>query len=227
MAFAKGRSSVVVELDILRDTLENMINSIEEKFQNKLDLFKARIFDLEHNQYLPFEEKDCQIQPFYNEIEEYTCQLYRSRNKLVICIYSICEATLANICANYRIELKHEKKKDERKKDYYLTDYLFSIDKDYKKMFADAYIVSFPLRELRNHLTHSASAKDISKYITDLNKRGFKDIRLFDGQVIIESKDFLISILNCCYNLMIDAENTALESYLNNPKSPKYGILKG
>ena len=225
MAFAKGRSCAIAELDILKETLENMINSIESRFQKNLDQFKARIFDLEHDQSLSGEEKECEIRPFYDEIENYTCQLYHSRNKLVICIYSICEATLAGICADYKIKVIHEKKKDEKKNSYYLTDYLYSFDKEYMQKFADAYIVSGPLRELRNHLTHSASTKDISKHITDLNNHGF-NIKLFAGQVKIESKDSLMAILKCCYNLIIDAEKTASENYSNNRKSPKYGLLR-
>lgn len=214
MAFAKGRSCVVAELDILREALENMINSIENRFQNNLDFLKARIFDIEHDQSIPYEEKDSQLRSLYDEIEKHTCQLHHSRNKLVICIYSICEATLASICADYKINVKHEDQHN-KKKDFYLTDYLFSIDNDYLEKLADAHIVSLPLRELRNHLTHSSSTKNIFKHIADLNNNGFNDITLFGDQVIIRSKDFLTSILNCCYNLLNDAETIAKQKFFS------------
>ena len=115
MAFAKGKSCAVIELDILREALVNMINSVETRFQNILDSLKARIFDIEHDRSIPNEEKECQINPFYDEVENYTSQLYHARNKLVICIYSICEATLASICTDYKIAVVHETKGNNKK----------------------------------------------------------------------------------------------------------------
>ena len=56
MAVAKGRSCAMVELDSLKETLENMVDFTETRFNDTINSLKANIFDIEHDDSIDNEE---------------------------------------------------------------------------------------------------------------------------------------------------------------------------
>ena len=237
MTISKGQSCVMVELDILKDSLENMINSCEARFRETINNLKSEIFDLEHKTDIPEELKTLTNQ-YYIELENYTTQRYYSRNKLVIAIYSICEAILESICADYKLNVVKESEprskkcphidckecdiKTRKKPNFYLNDYLYTINPKYKTECTDACIVSTSIRELRNYLTHSKeNAKRASMVVEKLSQDGFSDIIQRNGKVIIDKIDTIQKILMYCYNMLVEAEHRAKDNYLKNQSLSK------
>lgn len=209
MAFAKGRTCMMAEVDSLKETIEKMIRFTEDKFEASTVSLKAGIFDLEHDSSLSAEEIRTSAQVYYDELDNISRQKIQSRNKLVICIYSICEAILANICDYYKIPIEHEKA-TRSKSDYYLTDYLFSIGVDYKTPGSDSYIVYHAIREFRNKLTHSGlKSKDPKKIFDGLVKTGINHITLRAGEIEIEHAECLHQILNICCGMLKTADEIA------------------
>ena len=228
MAIAKGRSCIMVELDILKETLENMINSTESEFRDIIDSLKAELFDIEHNKSIKREVRNSLSSPFYEELDIYTSQRFISRNKLVICIYSICEATLASICKDYNYKIVKESShniksmscpnlngrecnvKRIKRTNYYLKDYLYSLNPAYSIDWNEAHIVSTAIKDLRNYLIHSkADVKQAEEIIDRLSKCGFNCISQEDGKIIIQDVRDIQYILNICYKMLVTAEQIA------------------
>lgn len=234
MAIAKGRSCVMAELDILKETLESMINSTESKFRDIIDSLKAELFDIEHNKAIEPEVRNSLSYPFYNELDIYISQRFISRNKLVICIYSICEATLASICKDYDYKIVKESShaiksmscanlngrecnvKRIKRTNYYLKDYLYSLNPAYLTDWNEANIVSTVVKDLRNYLTHSkADEKRAVRIIKSLSKCGFNCISQEDGKIIIQDIADIQQILNMCYEMLVTAEQIAKSKSIN------------
>lgn len=228
MTIAKGRSCILAELDILKETLENMINTIESQFRDYIDCHKAHIFDFEHDTSIEPEERANLTDPHYDELRNYSTQRNISRNKLVICIYSICEATLASICKDYNLKLVKEPNpnlkpkrcphlngrecdvKNNNHTNYYLNDYLYTINHNYSTDWEDAHIVSTSIKNLRNYLTHSkADVKRAAKIIQELSNNQFNHISQINGEIIIRSAEDIKQILNQCYGMLVHAEQEA------------------
>ena len=89
MTIAKGRSNTEAELDFLKETLEKMIISVEQKFKDNLTNLKAEIFDIEHDYTISKDEQVSLCKSYYDELDDNLSKLQQARNKLVICIYSI------------------------------------------------------------------------------------------------------------------------------------------
>lgn len=229
MPVARGQNCLMVEIEILKETLENMISSTGDKFNGLISSIKAQIFDIEHSPDISSEECRSLSAFYYDELERYIDEMYISRNKLVICIYSICEATLANICQHFNYKLAFEPTTEERdtqstelnvdrshstfrkKPNYYLKDYLYTIDSAYKTNNEDAYIVSTAIRELRNYLIHSKPDQfQAQKIKEDLNDKGITSITQLNGQIIITEVESLNKILYHCYNMLVHAAQTAI-----------------
>lgn len=238
MAIAKGRSCSMGELDILKDALENMINSTELKFRDIIDSLKACIFDLEHDTSTDVKDRNSVSISFYSELEKFEYQRNISRNKLVICIYSICEATLASICEIHKIKLVKEpnsnnmlklcpysddgkcKVKRRKREEYYLTDYLYTIDPNYKMDWGEANIVSTAIKNLRNYLTHSkADVKRARKIISELSSYGFNHISQSEGKIMIQEIEDVYCILNVCCKMLVGAEQKAKEKLKSSNKN--------
>ena len=235
MTVAKGRSCIMVELDILNETLENMVNSTESKFRDIIDSLKARLFDIEHDITIAPEECNSLSYPYIDELEKYQTQRIISRNKLVICIYSICEATLASICKDYKYKIVKAPNQEIRPKlcpnldgrecnvkrrkstNYYLSDYLYTLNHNYIENWSNAYTVSTIIKDLRNYLTHSkADVKQAAKIIEKLSIGGFGHISQTDGKIIIENVEDVKKILKLCYDMLVEAERLALGNLTNN-----------
>ena len=219
----------MTELDILRDTLETMIDSTESKFRDIIDSLKAKLFDIEHDGTMAPEERNSLSYSYYIELEKYLSQREISRNKLVICIYSICEATLANICKDFKYQLvkapsQSRKSRQcpnlngrecnvERNKNtnYYISDYLYTLNPNYATDWVDAYVVSTVIKDLRNYLTHSnADVKRATKIIEGLsNSHQFNHISQVDGVILIHSVEDIKQILKLCYEMLVNAEQIA------------------
>lgn len=186
-----------------------MIDSIESYFSEEIDSLKARIFDIEHGSDSN-EEKLSISKPFFDELEEREIQLSRARNKIVVSIYSICEASLAGICDYYKIPLKFSLQ-NLSKRDYYLSDYLFSIGIDFTNERSASYIVYNAIRPLRNYLTHSEdNAKQATNIVKCLKSIGFCDIENNNNHIHLTKKDVLLAILNACVEMLIDCENNSI-----------------
>ena len=218
----------MTELDILKDTLENMINSTESKFRDIIDSLKAKLFDIEHDKTIVIEERNSLSYSYYDELEKYLSQRDISRNKLVICIYSICEATLASICKEFGYELvkapsnsrksilcpnlKGRECNVKRKKNtnYYIDDYLYTLNPSYATDWVDAYIVSSVIKDLRNYLIHgNADVKRATKIIEGLSNNRFKNISQVDGMILIHNVEDIQQILKLCYEMLVNAEQIA------------------
>lgn len=228
MAIAKGKSCFMDELDILKDTLENMINSTEFKFRDIIDSLKAKLFDIEHDSTISTEERNTLSCPCFIELERYVYQRNISRNKLVICIYSMCEATLASICKDYNYVILKEpvhsikpiycpnlngrecNVKRSKKSNFYINDYLYTLNCNYAVDWVDAYIVSTAIKNLRNYLTHSKpDVIRATKIIEELSSCQFNHIKQVDGKIRIMNVEAINKILNLCYTMLINAEQIA------------------
>lgn len=184
-----------------------MIDSIESNFRRVIDSLKAQIFDIEYGKDSA-EEKRYMRRPYFDELDEYEIQRCHARNKLVICIYSICEASLAEICTHYKVPLKFSPQ-NTSKKDYYLSDYLFSIGTDYttKDNTNSSYVVYHAIRELRNNLTHDA--KRVSEAVSAMKSVGFSGIENHCGTIQIKSAELLYEILVRCSDMLLTCEHIA------------------
>lgn len=201
----------MAETDLLELSLKNMIGSVESYFDQEINSLKAQIFDIEHDKSLS-EERYSLCKPYYDQLEESETQRFHARNKLVTCIYSICEASLAGICKQYKIPLKFSPQ-NRSKKDHYFTDYLFSIGVDYTNAVNSnsSYVVYNAIKELRNTLTHCGEDNQkASKAVKLMKKVGFAGIENYNGVIRIETKNVLEEILNHCKKMLIDSENTAI-----------------
>lgn len=210
MAIAQGRSNIRAEIDIVEQSLRNMISSIEANFNETIVSLKARIFDIERETE-DIEEAQDRCTTYLNELEDYEVQRFHARNKIVIIIYSICEASLAEICAQYQIQLKFSPQ-NKAKRDYYLSDYLFSIGIDYSSKDAcnSSYIVTNVIRLLRNYLTHcSIDQKKATDIVSLMKDVGLLGIRNRLGNIYIESKDILLKILDICKKMLLKGEAEA------------------
>lgn len=232
MAIAKGQSNVVTDINILQETLENIISSTESKYQAIIDSLKARIYDIEHNPSTDNEEIKNLSGPVYYELEDYVAQRDISRNKLVICIYSICEATLSNICEVFEISVIKEPRNDKSPKlcpvlndrecsvrskkqsTVYLGDYLYTLNPNYKSDWIEAKIVSSAIRNLRNYLTHSSDRKTrADKIVKELSTNGITSMSQIDGRIIIQDIQGVRQILHICYEMLIKAEQIAKANF--------------
>lgn len=228
MAIAKGQSCVMAELDILKDTLESMINSTESKFRDIIDSLKDELFDIEHDKKIGPGERNSLLCTYYSELDKYITQRFLSRNKLVICIYSICESTLASICKDYNFKIEKEVGHNskliscpnmngrecniKRKKNtiYYLNDYLYTLNPRYSVDWKDAYIVSTDIKDLRNYLTHSKTdVTRAAKIIQGLSNNRFEHISQVEGNILIQKVEDIHKILKLCYEMLISAEKIA------------------
>ena len=218
----------MTELDILKETLENMIYSTESRFREIIDSLKANIFDIENDKTLSTEERYNVTSSYYDELEKYESQRYLSRNKLVICIYSICEIILAGICVdNSHKPVKMSGSiikpllcpnlggrvcnvKRSRKPNYHLKDYLYTLDPEFITDWNDARIVSTAIRNLRNYLSHRrANAKYADKLIKSLSECGIKYITQINGNIIIDNIESIWNILEIIFEMLKKAEEKA------------------
>lgn len=230
MTIAQGRSCARAELDILRNALENMIDSTESHFREIIDGISTHILAIERNTDLHHEEQRSLVITYEDELDVYYSQRHCARNKLVICIYSICEALLESICVDnhYTIVKEHKTTKEKVIKEsnrhsgpigikskqrphFYLNDYLYTLNPNYKSEWNDALIVSTAIRTLRNYLTHS-NAKTVKskKIITNLEDYGINDIRQEYGNIVIDNISAVYQILNHCCNMLITADAFAI-----------------
>lgn len=217
MTIAQGRNNVITELDILKETLENMVQTIESQYRDIVDSIKANIFDIEHDVTLSAEEQTSLSLHYYRELNEFTTQQLRARNNLFICIYSICEVNLATICETYKITViknfssrKSNQQHNKKRTYYYLKDYLCAIDPSYLNNINYASIVCGPLKELRDYLIHSKPDVITATKIThQMHEYGFSSITHNYGQIIINNESVIHQILEYCVRMLISAEQIA------------------
>lgn len=202
-----------------------MIASTEKRFRDIIDSLKAELFDIERNQNIEQEERVSLASSIYSELERTISQRYTVRRNLLICIYSICETTLASICFDFNKKpnkCKMSKRNPqsgniaqnvkEQKEKYYLGDYLYSINCNYSKEWPDAHIVNSAIRNLRNYLTHSRpDTIKADKIIESLSANHLGDISQQDGKILFNSTESIHIILNLCYGMLIKAEQAAKE----------------
>ena len=187
-----------------------MVNSVESHFSEMVDSLETRIFDIEHGEESS-EEKSDLCKPYFDELADLETQRFHARNKLVISIYSICEASLAGICSHYHVPLKYSPQ-NKSKKDFYLTDYLFSTGIDYttENKAYSPYVVYKAIRPLRNYLTHSQEDnKRASEVVNCIKSIGLENIENQNGAIQIGSKNALNEILAICYNMLLVSEDSA------------------
>lgn len=209
MAIASGRSSIRTEIDAFIETLENMIESTEVGFRVKSESLKAKIFDIEHDFTLNSEEKSDLSKPYLEELDICISQHYQARNKLILCIYSICETMLSSICDDFSVAVKYYKS-SYKKRPFYLSDYLHSIGVDFHTSETSAYIIYSSIRNLRNYLTHSKPKVDVATGIVNsLDSCGINGITQDCGRMIINNAETLNCILEHCKNMLIEAEECA------------------
>lgn len=212
MTVATGRSNVRAEIDLMGESLKLMIKSIESHFREILDSLKAQIFDVEHGNDTEEEKSDI-CKPYFDALEEYEIQRFHARNKLVISIYSICEASLAGICNHYRVPLKRSPKN--KMSQFYLTDYLYSIGVNYTDNNINSpNVVCEAIRPLRNYLTHCQENNEAaSKIVKMLKSKGFTNVEHNNGSIEIESEAFLNEILSQCNEMLLISEETAKNNF--------------
>lgn len=217
MTIAPGRSCAMAEIDLIEDALKNMINSVELKFRENIDAIKAHLFDISM-MHISDEEKESLSAPYLTTLDELETQRFHVRNKLVICIYSICEASLAGICVQYNITIKREESK-KNKQAFYLTDYLHALEMKYDTLSngGAAYVVYEGIRHLRNHLTHgkidNKETEDTMRHILNAKLNGIENR---SGTIIIKSSESLFEILGYCKKMLIESELAAKR--LSTPK---------
>lgn len=233
MAIAKGRSCAMVELDSLKETLENMVDFTETRFNDTINSLKANIFDIEHDDSIDNEERNSALEPYFSELENYQFQRYSSRNNYIICIYSICESVLASICADNNIKLlketnsKREPKqcsntngrKNKANVNYYMNDYLYSLNPKYRDEWTDAFVVSTAVKKLRNYLTHGKTDRKKASIIAgELSQHGLNTISQVNGEIKIQNIESLHSILKLCCKMLVVAEQKAKEKSIKENK---------
>ena len=216
MTVAQGRSNVRAQIDIISETLEKMIEDVENKYRQRIDSVKAQIFDIDHDISLSEEEKRTRSTFFYETLDSLEYQLNEARCKLFICIYSICEASLRDICLFYDIPFKKlskpKNKKDTKNKEtrYYLQDYLYTLGKDSIQKDSFDYILSEPLRELRNSLIHQGNdVSHIEEIIGQLQNSNFAGFKLSNGKLEIDKEETLKYLLNQIHNFLNESEDLA------------------
>lgn len=210
MAIAKGRSTIRAEIDLMEQSLKQMIDSVESHFADCIGSLRARIDDVECGSETT-EEKRSICESYLSKMSECEDQRFHVRNKLVIVLYSICEASLAGICFYYHIPLKHSPQ-NQSKRHYYLSDYLFSLGIDYihQDNSNSAYVVNFAIRELRNCLTHCGQDNEkVSNAVGSMKNAGFIGIENDNGVILIQTVEVLYKMLNCCKDMLIVSENKA------------------
>lgn len=219
MCIAKGRSNILAEIDSFNDALENMIESIELHFCERTNYVENQIFEIGKENVLA-EERHALCKPYFDLLEEYQTQLFQARNKLVICIYSICESSLASICKHYDLRLQFSPQ-NYSKREYYLSDYLYSIGIPYAvrdKMNA-AFIVFEAIRPLRNYLVHAKPDKiEASRLISKLNDVGIADIEHDNENICIKTKQVLHQMLSTCYEMLRMSDLSASNVYKQKQK---------
>lgn len=204
MTIAKGRSTITAEIDLMNQSLRSMIDSIESYFCGLIDSLKSQLFDIEYS--YSMEEKQSISTPVLRELEDAEVQLMHARNKLLISIYSICEVSLAGICDYYRIPLKYSLS-NKSKTNYYLSDYLFSLDIDYTNEGSASYIVYHAIRPLRNYLTHSKRSVHHSTEIANrMVQNGFLNVVSIDSPIKINSIEVLYNVLYQCTTMLHDCD---------------------
>lgn len=214
MAVANGHSNVKADIELMVCSLRQMINSIELYFCNSINSLNTRISDIEHDIISP-EEKSSLCRSYYITLEEQEIKRFHARNKLVICIYSICEASLAEICHHYRIPLRFSPQ-NTSKRFYYLTDYLFTLGVDYSpnNQARASYIVSNAIRSLRNYLVHSKETVQLaSDIVNGMLNVGFSGIEARMGSIQIMDQAILFEILNLCNEMLLESESIAREKH--------------
>lgn len=207
--FSKGRSNARTEIDSIVETIESMINAVEAGFNETINSLKVKMYDILRDE-IPAEEKADLLKPYEEGLKDNISQLNQARNKLVISIYSICEASLAGICQQYNIEIKKK-----RGKNYYLKDYVSSLGINLAELNKDRsiYIVLEPIRNLRNYLTHSNPKRIKAKTIVkNLNKCGIADIVVQDEIIVITNSDVLRMILRYCDDMLHECELIAQQN---------------
>ena len=191
-----------------------MIYSVESHYREVIDSLKAQIFDIEHGENSVEKESSIYNQ-YYDELEELEIQRFHARNKLIISIYSICEASLAGICTHYHVPLVHSSQNSPTK-DFYLKDYLFSLGVDYtaKNKEISPYVVYHAIRPLRNYLTHSQGNNNLaSEVINKMKSVGFDNIVNYSGVIQIESEKLIIKIMSYCNDMLVLSENLARNNF--------------
>jgi hypothetical protein len=223
MTIAKGRSTVRANVDLTEEALENMLCSVEAYFRDAIDSIKAQIYDIEHSD-CPQEETQCICEPYYDTLDNYQAQLLQARNKLVIGIYSICEANLAELCKQYGINLQHAPSNRNKgngnvvkHENFYLKDYLFSISGD--SLINDTESVSSAIRELRNYLTHSGNSDNIESIVDKLKRYGITGIEINGDSLQITSSETLKDILQRCKEMLVKSEEAAKNNHQNQTNS--------
>jgi hypothetical protein len=224
MAIARGRSTVRSELDLMGQALENMICFNESKFNEEIASIKVQLDDINQKD-IPEDERQ-NLSRMYDYLNDLEKQLFFSRGKLIVAIYSICEATLAEVCKNYHIRLRHKpmpkrqecnSKSDyiQKNRDYYLFDYLYSIDS--KACSKDACIVSSVIREIRNYFTHSSFNREkLDKIERLLNKHRITGVERQNDTLCVTSVEGLKEILQHCNSMLIEYEELARNQLKNN-----------
>lgn len=194
----------------MEQSLKLMISSVESHFREVMDSIKARIYDIEHGDDSAEEKVDI-CKPYFDELAEYDIQRFHARNKLIISIYSICEASLAGICSHYHVPLKYSPQ-NKSKQNFYLTDYLFSIGVNYtmKNKVSSPYVVCVAIKPLRNYLAHSQeNDKRASEVVNYMKSVGFENIENHNGRIQIESENLINEVLAYCNEMLLISENSA------------------
>ena len=220
---AKGRSKTMYEVDILHEALRNMIDSVEHQFRSITDTLKAEIYDIEHDpSYISMDYNDARAEMasrvyfFENALQETELQHFQALNKLYICIYSMCESSLGDICYNYGLLDRQNGNKKEHHKDRTskLDVYLKTLGIDFndEQLETDSFIINKLHRLIRNSLTHSSTTNKKAKHaVIELNRRGITGIECTDERIQILDNSFLSKFLDRCITLLKRSEQKAIE----------------
>lgn len=194
----------------MEQSLKQMIDSVESHFADCISSLRARIDDVECGSETA-EEKRSICESYLSKMSECEDQRFHVRNKLVIVLYSMCEASLAGICSYYHIPLKHSPQ-NQSKRHYYLSDYLFSTGVEYTRQdnSNSSYVVNSAIRVLRNYLTHCGQDNDkASNAVNSMKRVGYIGVENDNDVIIIQTAEVLYKMLNCCKDMLIVSENKA------------------
>lgn len=171
--FAKGRSNIKAERDILFQGFRDQLKTMENALKLQETEIKAQLYDIISDLTIHDEEKNTLKKGLYETLENIEEQHIRIRRSIFIGLYSFWEISLKAICDTPSLTgntFKPQEKSD--KTQSIVRRYLNIIYEE--KIPSTASLLNGPIRELRNYMVHGTLCKNqkntLEKFVVEYPK---------------------------------------------------------